>query len=51
MLYEVITGQSKAQFFRNQEKLKEIRVEQNLEKALGGAEAVVLAVPHAAYLV
>ncbi len=43
-------GQSKAQFFRNQEKLKEIRVEQNLEKALGGAEAVVLAVPHAAYL-
>jgi nucleotide sugar dehydrogenase len=43
-------GQSKSQFFRNQEKLKEIRVEQNLEKALRGAEAVVLAVPHAAYL-
>jgi nucleotide sugar dehydrogenase len=43
-------GQSKAQFFRNQEKLKEIRVEQDLEKALRGAEAVVFAVPHAAYL-
>ena len=43
-------GQSKAQFFRNQEKLKEIRIEQNLDKALKGAEAVILAVPHAAYL-
>ncbi len=43
-------GQSKAQFFRNQEKLKEIRIEQNLDTALKGAEAVILAVPHAAYL-
>lgn len=43
-------GQSKAQFFRNQEKLKEIRIEQDLDKALKGAEAVILAVPHAAYL-
>jgi nucleotide sugar dehydrogenase len=43
-------GQSKAQFFRNQEKLKEIRIEQNLNKALKGAEAVILAVPHSAYL-
>ena len=43
-------GQSKAQFFRNQEKLKEIRIEQDLSKALKGAEAVILAVPHAAYL-
>lgn len=43
-------GQSKAQFFRNQEKLKEIRVEQNLNKALKGAEAVIMAVPHSAYL-
>jgi UDP-N-acetyl-D-mannosaminuronate dehydrogenase len=43
-------GQSKAQFFRNQEKLKEIRIEQDLSKALRGAEAVILAVPHAAYL-
>jgi nucleotide sugar dehydrogenase len=43
-------GQSKAQFFRNQEKLKEIRIEQDLDKALHGAEAVILAVPHSAYL-
>ncbi|HZM12552.1 MAG TPA: nucleotide sugar dehydrogenase [Bacteroidales bacterium] len=43
-------GQSKSQFFRNQEKLKEIRIEQNLNKALRGAEAVILAVPHSAYL-
>jgi UDP-N-acetyl-D-mannosaminuronate dehydrogenase len=43
-------GQSKSQFFRNQEKLKEIRIEQNLNKALKGAEAVILAVPHSAYM-
>jgi len=43
-------GQSKARFFRNQEKLKEIRVEQNLNKALNDADAVILAVPHKAYL-
>jgi len=42
-------GQSKAQFFRNQEKLKEIRIEQNLDSALKGAEAIILAVPHEAY--
>jgi UDP-N-acetyl-D-mannosaminuronate dehydrogenase len=43
-------GQSKARFFRNQEKLKEIRIEQNLNKALKGAEAVIFAVPHEAYM-
>lgn len=43
-------GQSKSQFFRNQEKLKEIRVEPQLDKALKGSEAVILAVPHSAYL-
>jgi nucleotide sugar dehydrogenase len=43
-------GQSKAKFFRNQEKLKEIRVEQDLNKALLDAEAVIFAVPHQAYL-
>jgi len=43
-------GQSKARFFRNQEKLKEIRVDQDLDKALKGAEAVILAVPHKVYL-
>ena len=44
------TGQSKSQFFRNQDKLNEIRVEQDLKKALHGAEAVIFAVPHEAYL-
>ena len=44
------SGQSKAQFFRNQEKLKEIRVEPDLNKALLDAEAVIFAVPHEAYL-
>jgi UDP-N-acetyl-D-glucosamine dehydrogenase len=43
-------GQSKAQFFRNQEKLKEIHVEHDLNKALLDAEAVIFAVPHEAYL-
>ena len=43
-------GQSKAKFFRNQEKLKEIHVEQDLNKALHGSEAVIFAVPHKAYL-
>ncbi len=43
-------GQSKARFFRSQEKLKEIRIEQNLNKALNGAEAVIFAVRHEAYL-
>jgi len=43
-------GQSKSQFFRNQEKLKEIKVEHDLNKALLDAEAVIFAVPHEAYL-
>ena len=43
-------GQSKARFFRNQEKLKEIRIEQDMDKALRGAEAVIFAVRHEAYL-
>ncbi len=43
-------GQSKARFFRNQEKLKEMRIEQDLDKALKDADAVILAVRHKAYL-
>ena len=43
-------GQSKARFFRNQEKLKEIHIEQDLNKALHNAEAVIFAVPHQAYI-
>ena len=43
-------GQSWSRFFRNQEQLKEIRVQNDLPKALKGAEAVILAVPHEPYL-
>ncbi|MBN1388367.1 MAG: nucleotide sugar dehydrogenase [Bacteroidales bacterium] len=43
-------GQSKAQFFRSQEKLKDLHVEQDLKAALDDSEAVILAVPHEAYL-
>jgi UDP-N-acetyl-D-glucosamine dehydrogenase len=37
-------------FFRHQQKLAELRVEQNLKKALGGANAVIFAVRHKQYL-
>jgi nucleotide sugar dehydrogenase len=37
-------------FFRGQEKLKDLRVEQNLEKALHGIDAVIFAVRHKHYL-
>jgi hypothetical protein len=37
-------------FFRGQEKLKDLRVEQDLNKALVGADAVILAVRHKHYL-
>ncbi|MGM0532144.1 MAG: nucleotide sugar dehydrogenase [Bacteroidota bacterium] len=43
-------GQSKARFFRNQEKLKNIRIEKDMKTALNGAEAVIFAVRHEAYL-
>jgi nucleotide sugar dehydrogenase len=44
------TGQSKARFFRNQEKLKEMHIDQDLNKALKNADAVIFAVRHEAYL-
>lgn len=37
-------------FFRNQEKLAELRVEQDLKKVLQGADAVIFAVRHNHYL-
>jgi hypothetical protein len=37
-------------FFRGQEKLKDLRIGQDLEKALGGTDAVILAVRHKHYL-
>ena len=43
-------GQSWSRFFRNQEDLKDIRVQKNLSQALRGVEAVILAVPHSPYL-
>ena len=43
-------GHSWARFFRNQEKLTETRIQDNLASALKGVDAVVLAVKHQAYL-
>ncbi|MBM4314713.1 MAG: nucleotide sugar dehydrogenase [Deltaproteobacteria bacterium] len=43
-------GRSLARFFRNQDKLTEIRIQSDLRDALKGADAVVLAVRHQAYL-
>jgi UDP-N-acetyl-D-glucosamine dehydrogenase len=38
-----------SRFFRNQEQLKDIEVLKDLQKALKGAEALILAVPHKQY--
>ncbi len=43
-------GHSWKRFFRNQEQLKNTVVQKDLKKALKGMEALILAVPHAAYL-
>ena len=43
-------GHSRARFFRNQEKLAELRVNQDLSETLEMADAVVLAVRHEMYL-
>jgi UDP-N-acetyl-D-mannosaminuronate dehydrogenase len=43
-------GHSWARFFRNQEKLKDSLVENDLSATLNGVDAVVLAVRHEAYL-
>ena len=43
-------GHSWARFFRNQDKLTDIRIQPDLKDALKGADAVVLAVRHQAYL-
>jgi len=44
------SSSSLKRFFRGQEKLKDLRVEQDLRKALHGADAVILAVRHKHYL-
>ncbi len=43
-------GHSWSRFFRNQDHLTDIRVQQDLAVALKGAEAMILAVPHKPYL-
>ncbi|GAK61123.1 UDP-glucose/GDP-mannose dehydrogenase [Candidatus Vecturithrix granuli] len=43
-------GHSWKRFFRNQEELQHIRVEQDLETVLKDAEVMILAVPHEPYL-
>jgi len=43
-------GHSWSRFFRNQDQLTELRVQQDLVAALQGVAAVILAVPHAPYL-
>jgi len=43
-------GHSWSRFFRNQDGLQKIRVQDDLPAALNGAEAVILAVPHQPYL-
>jgi nucleotide sugar dehydrogenase len=43
-------GHSWARFFRNQDGLKDARVEQDLAAALKKVEALILAVPHTPYL-
>ena len=43
-------GHSWSRFFRNQDRLNELRVNQDLGQALEGADAVVFAVKHQAYL-
>jgi len=42
-------GHSRGRFFRNQEKLSDLRIERTLPEALQGADALVLAVRHQAY--
>jgi len=43
-------GQSRSRFFRNQERLTDVRVQADLAAALRGVSAVVLAVRHKQYL-
>jgi UDP-N-acetyl-D-mannosaminuronate dehydrogenase len=43
-------GASWSRFFRNQECLRNIRVQKNLKPALRGSDAVILAVRHSEYL-
>jgi UDP-N-acetyl-D-mannosaminuronate dehydrogenase len=43
-------GHSKSRFFRNQERLTELRIDEDISETLRNADAVVLAVRHNVYL-
>ena len=43
-------GHSKSRFFRNQERLTELRIDEDISETLNKADCVVLAVRHEAYL-
>lgn len=43
-------GQSLSRFFRNQDGLVDLRIQDDLADALSGAQAIILAVPHTPYL-
>ncbi|UCE48582.1 MAG: hypothetical protein JSW47_00230 [Phycisphaerales bacterium] len=43
-------GHSLSRFFRNQDELINLRIQDDLTTALSGAQAIILAVPHAPYL-
>jgi UDP-N-acetyl-D-mannosaminuronate dehydrogenase len=45
-----VSSHSLKRFFRGQEKLKDLRIEQDLKKALDGIDAVIFAVRHKHYL-
>ena len=45
-----VSSHSLKRFFRGQEKLKDLRIEQDLNKALDGTDAVIFAVRHKHYL-
>jgi UDP-N-acetyl-D-glucosamine dehydrogenase len=44
------SGQSLKRFFRNQENLRELKVEKDFSTAIKSAEALILAVPHKEYI-
>jgi UDP-N-acetyl-D-mannosaminuronate dehydrogenase len=45
-----VPGHSKSRFFRNQERLTELRIDEDISDTLRNADAVVLAVRHNVYL-
>ncbi len=50
MVLGLILSKKRSRFFRNQDKLKETAVQDDLDQTLSGADAIILAVRHQAYL-